>query len=926
MPPLKPWYKVISPREDLREGRPLDASEFAVHLDHVRSGIAPVDYQDPSRFFERTFLTQNLKSLASESLRRLSGIRTETSAVFNMSTQFGGGKTHALTLLYHLANVGAKAKSLTGVQILLQAANVTNVPSCATAVFVGTEFDSLTGRGGNDGTPARKTPWGEIAWQLGGAEALGILAEHEKKNIAPAGDVLERIFPKDKACMILMDEIMNYVSRSPGREAGKQFYNFLHNLSEFARSRDNVVLAVSVPASELEMNPEDQADFERIKKLLDRLGKPIIMSVESETSEIIRRRLFDWGHWDDLKKEAKNTAKSYADWILAHRQQIPQWFPIDDAAKTFEATYPFHPSVISVFERKWQAIARFQQTRGVLRLLALWVSDAYQKGFKGNLPDSLIGLGTAPLENSLFRTALFEQLGEQRLEGAVTTDICGKPDSHAVRLDNEAVDAIKKSRLHRKIATSIFFESNGGQTQTEATVPEIRLAVSEPGLDIGNVETALDAFSSSGYYLVVDGMKYRFSISPNLNKLLADRRANITDAKIDERIRSEIQKTMISVGGIERVLFPKKSGDIPDRGVLTLVVLSPELCMEERESLVRDIERWTREYGSGVRRFKSALVWGVAESPTALQNDARKLLAWEEIQAESSSLRLDDVQLRQLNENLKKARRDLKETVWRSYKYLLYLGKSGDIQTIDLGLVHSSAANSLMDLYVHQMRQRGDIESEISPNFLVRNWPPALTEWSTKGIKEVFFASPEFPRLLKPDVIAQTLANGISDGRFAYVGKTASGTYDPFHFGTSISVSDIEITDDMYVIRKETAEKYQKALLMGKIGDIEAPENKKEMEPDVEQPSSAKGVKKESIKDIKEKDVRHLEWSGDIPYQKWMNFYTKVLTKLIPDNDVRLTVRFEIGSVNGISRQKIEEAEAALGDLGLNDVIDQSTQ
>ena len=33
---LKPWYKVVTPREDLRENRPLDASEFAVHLDHVR--------------------------------------------------------------------------------------------------------------------------------------------------------------------------------------------------------------------------------------------------------------------------------------------------------------------------------------------------------------------------------------------------------------------------------------------------------------------------------------------------------------------------------------------------------------------------------------------------------------------------------------------------------------------------------------------------------------------------------------------------------------------------------------------------------------------------------------------------------------------------------------------------------------------------
>jgi len=60
LPKLKPWYKVVTPREDLREGKPLDASEFAVHLDQVRDGRANEDYQNPVRFFERTFLTKNL--------------------------------------------------------------------------------------------------------------------------------------------------------------------------------------------------------------------------------------------------------------------------------------------------------------------------------------------------------------------------------------------------------------------------------------------------------------------------------------------------------------------------------------------------------------------------------------------------------------------------------------------------------------------------------------------------------------------------------------------------------------------------------------------------------------------------------------------------------------------------------------------------
>src|SRR6266498_804857 len=103
---LKPWYKVVTPREDLREGKPLDASEFAVHLDQVRDGRAPAVYQNPREFFERTFLTKSLGALAAEVVRRLSGIQVETSPVFNLSTQFGGGKTHSLALLYHLAKGG----------------------------------------------------------------------------------------------------------------------------------------------------------------------------------------------------------------------------------------------------------------------------------------------------------------------------------------------------------------------------------------------------------------------------------------------------------------------------------------------------------------------------------------------------------------------------------------------------------------------------------------------------------------------------------------------------------------------------------------------------------------------------------------------------------------------------------------------------
>ena len=140
----------------------------------------------------------------------------------------------------------------------------------------------------------RPTPWGEIAFQTGSEKALAVVAKHDEQGIAPGGDVIREFLPRDRPVLILMDELMNFVNRSRKSGLASQLYSCLHNLSEEARGRDNMVLAVSIPASELEMSAEDQSDYERFKKLLDRVGKAVMMSAESETSEIIRRRLFEW--------------------------------------------------------------------------------------------------------------------------------------------------------------------------------------------------------------------------------------------------------------------------------------------------------------------------------------------------------------------------------------------------------------------------------------------------------------------------------------------------------------------------------------------------------------------------------------------------------------------------------------------------------
>lgn len=935
MATLKPWYKVegLTPREDLREGKPLDASEFAVHLDQVRDKRAPADYQEPQRFFERTYLTKYLTDFAAQVVRRLSGEKTETSAVFNLATQFGGGKTHALTLLYHLAKHGCAANSWTGVQKVLSKAGISSVPEAAVAVFVGTEFDSISGRGGDDGTPLRKTPWGEIAYQVGGEKAFAVVAEHEQQFIEPKGDVIRAFLPKERPCLILMDEIINYVSTYRRKGYHNCLYNFIQALSETARGQDNVVLVVSIPASEMDYTTEDEADEQRFKKMLDRLGKAVIMSAEAETSEIIRRRLFEWDSQavtQDgrvmLPREAIATCNEYA---VDHRASLPSWFPIDNARDAFIATYPFHPMVLSVFERKWQALPRFQRTRGVLRLLALWVSTAFKDGYQGAHRDPLIGLGTAPLDDPLFRAAVFEQLGETRLEGALTTDICGKRDSHATRLDTEAVDTIKKTRLHRKVATTIFFESNGGCTRTEATVPEVRLAVAEQSLDIGNVETVLETLSINCYYLSIEKNKYRFSLSPNLNKILADRRANVQSPRITERVKAEIQKVFAASQGIDVVLFPEKSSAISNRAVLTLAVLSPDHSMQDSETL-RLVESMTRESGTSDRTFKSAIIWAIADTDAQLREQARKVLAWEDIRDEESQ-RLDDTQKRQLDTNLKKAQSDLKECVWRSYKNIAILGKDNKIRIVDLGMVTSSMATTMVSLILNRLRQDGDVEEIISPRFLLRNWPPAFKEWSTKSVRDAFFASPLFPRLLNGDAVKEAIARGVRDGLLAYVGKTGSGDYEPFQYQCTMNAAEVEISEDVFIITQETAENYNRELARVVSKKAPSPESLPSEicanTVTVPMPGVAKATTTAYVTQTptstseplpNRSEVRSLKWTGEIPPQKWTNFYMRVLSKFAANKNLKLTLKVEVSVEGEISTSSLEETKVALQELRLD--------
>src|SRR3990172_3499791 len=106
---MEPWYKVVTPRKEVREGRSFNPDEFAIHLEQIVAGKAPPDYQKPGQFFDRTCFTRALREHTGMVLRRLAGKTENAAPVLPLVTQFGGGKTHTLTALYHLARAGKAA-------------------------------------------------------------------------------------------------------------------------------------------------------------------------------------------------------------------------------------------------------------------------------------------------------------------------------------------------------------------------------------------------------------------------------------------------------------------------------------------------------------------------------------------------------------------------------------------------------------------------------------------------------------------------------------------------------------------------------------------------------------------------------------------------------------------------------------------------
>jgi len=917
---MEPWYKVATPRKEVREGRSFNPDEFAIHLEQVIAKTAPEDYRDPKQFFARTCFTRALREHAGMVLRRLSGETANTAPVMTLVTQFGGGKTHTLTALYHLATSGEKAAKFPGVADLIAEAQIKAVPECKVAAFVGNAWDPHKGR---------ETPWIDVARQLAGEKGVKELGA-AAKTTPPGTEALTRVFKAANApVLLLFDEVLNYLNRH--RNMADGFHAFIQNLTVATTGTTCGAAMISLPRSQVEMTDWDMQWQDKITKVVRRVAKDLIANDETEISEVIRRRLFDDIGLDRIRKRA---SKTYADWCFEWRAQLPrEWTAVDSAATEakareylrgrFEACYPFHPATLSVFQRKWQALSQYQQTRGTLAMLAQWISWAYREGFTTARREPLITLGSAPLEVSEFQSVVLGQLGESRLVAAIESDISGA-QSHARALDADTKGALRN--IHRRVATAIMFESSGGQVDKVAHLPELRFALGEPDVDTTSVDNAAFALEDKSYFIRRVGADgFKISHQPTMKKVVNDRRASLDeDTEVKPAMRSLIQKEFDRGANIPIVPFPAEGTAIQDTPRLTLVVVEPESEWNGSGAVRKQIGEWTKQRGKSPRLYPGSLVWCFKKPGRDLRDKVELLLAWKRVAKEIAEGTLggdfDRNDLAEIQSKVTDAEEAAKDEVWGGYRFVVLAdGQEKDgLKAIDLGAGHSSAGESLCGRVITALRSQALLNESVGAGYVERNWPPALKEsgaWPLASLRQSFLNG-ALTRLVDPDVILRgKIVEFVSNGDFGLAsGQKADGGYERLWFDEPIAPDEVTFESGVFLILKAKAKVLKAVPEAGpEPGPAPGPEPGPEPGPG---PGPEPGPEPEPGA-----TTRTFHVCGEVPPEVWNRLGTKILPKLRSGSDLQVGIDFTVTVDNAVAQGLQAELQQILQDLGLSDRV-----
>lgn len=677
---LKPWREVAVPHPDVLEGT-FQQAEFAADITAVHQGKAPREYQDAVAFFERTFITEGMRQLLTQVALRLCGKGGEP--VIQLQTAFGGGKTHTMLAVLHLATRKGAIGDLPGVSSLIDAAGIMEVPQARIAVLDGNAHSP--GQPWKHGRQEIRTLWGELAWQLGGADGFALVAESDRNGTSPGKNALQDLLSRHAPCAVLLDELVVYQRQlAEGKNLPGGTYesnlSFFQALTEAVKLVPNAVVLASLPESDTQaggpLGSQALKSLEAVFGRIQALWKPV---ATEEAFEIVRRRLFEPVR-DTAAREA--VCRAFAETYVAEGARLPGETQEARYRDRLAQAYPIHPEVFDRLYEDWSTIEGFQRTRGVLKLMAKVLYRLWKDGNR----DLMILPGSLPLDDASARNELVYYLNSG-WDAVIEKDVDG---DRAETTELEAKETrFGQVQAARRVARTLFL---GTAPAAAATRPGVRglerarilLGCLQPEQPAALYSDALNRLSDRLHYLSSSGdraqaeTRFWLDTRANLRREMEDRKRRFDEARdVRPRLQKVLEKALANIAMLDGVHVFTPHADVPDDEKLRLVVLPPDVWYSREEPRVASDAalECLRTNGAKPRYRGNRLLFLAADQATTarLSDAAKTALAWASIMTDVAAKRLniDDLQKDPAKKALEAAEEALPRVARECYKWLL---------------------------------------------------------------------------------------------------------------------------------------------------------------------------------------------------------------------------------------------------------------
>ena len=818
---LLPWREVVEPHQDVATGE-FQQAEFAADLAKVHSGSAPPEYRDPRQFFSRTYLTEGLSALLIGAAKRLSGSGGDP--VVELQTNFGGGKTHSMLALYHMAGP-TPVQDLSGLDQLLDKLGLSVPKGINRAVLVGTSRgpqDVLSADGGQK----VRTTWGELAWQLGGADAFAMVAENDASGIAPGSNLLEALFKKYAPCLILIDEWVAYlrqIYKVEGLPSGSFDANlsFVQSLTEAVKASPGTLLVASLPASQIEVGGEGgQEALARLKQTFSRVESSWRPASQEESYEIVRRRLFKDIPGDKFHHR-DNTLKQFAKLYRENANDFPQGCTDEDYRRKLEKAYPIHPELFDQLYTSWGSLEKFQRTRGVLRLMAQAIHELWMNAD----PSVMIMPGSVAVSSPRVEPELLHYL-DVSWQSIIAGDVDGTA-STPYKVDQSAPNLNRYSAT-RRVARAIFMGTapTAQQQNTGLDAKQINLGVVQPGERPAIFGDALRRLTNQAKFMHADLGRYWYSMSASLNRIAADKAAQIEAALVDVTIDAELGKYVNGLadrGHFDAVqVAPASSAEVPDEaGGVRAVVLGVKHSHNGRDGSDALVEAKDilMQRGSTPRVYRNMLVFIAAETRQLdhLKDAVRASLAWSEIVRDTERLNLTQSDSALAKAKLAEANETMKTRLKEAWCYLHYPVQESAQADWEWQSGKIPAQDGLLARASKKLAAEEGLLVELGPSRLDRDLQKYIwndkPHLSLKDLREYLNRYIYLPRLRGQDVLVkavQSAVSGMLPGPFAYAERwdEKSDTYLGLAIERALNAV-VVIDSDSVIVKPAVAEAHR---------------------------------------------------------------------------------------------------------------------